>query len=132
MTLATEVRPYRDGYSLIIKININRKYNAKTNETYHKLLIAVALFALSLSASAQQDPNYTFYRYNMNIYNPAFAGSSDAAEFYLRIRRQWAGIEGAPYSMTGPSSNARHGWPSMSPTISTSTITPVYISGKGK
>ncbi|WP_149277754.1 type IX secretion system membrane protein PorP/SprF, partial [Pareuzebyella sediminis] len=45
----------------------------------YKLLIVVALFALSLSALAQQDPSFTFYRYNMNIYNPAFAGSSGSA-----------------------------------------------------
>ena len=61
----------------------------------------VALFLLlSFKASAQQDPNYTFYRYNMNIYNPAFAGSSEAAEFSLGIRSQWAGIEGAPESQS--------------------------------
>lgn len=55
---------------------------------------------LSFSASAQQDPNYTFYRYNMSIYNPAVAGSSEAAEFSLGIRSQWAGIEGAPESQS--------------------------------
>ncbi|WP_127140748.1 type IX secretion system membrane protein PorP/SprF [Flagellimonas marinaquae] len=62
----------------------------------------LALFLVICStANAQQDPNYTFYRYNMNIYNPAFVGSSEAAEFALGIRSQWAGIEGAPESQSG-------------------------------
>ncbi len=69
-------------------------------ETINKLQILIAVLVLSLSASAQQDPNYTFYRYNMNIYNPAFAGSSESAEFSLGIRSQWAGIEGAPESQS--------------------------------
>jgi type IX secretion system PorP/SprF family membrane protein len=69
-----------------------------------KLFNNIRLLALFLvvcaTANAQQDPNYTFYRYNMNIYNPAFVGSSEAAEFALGIRSQWAGIEGAPESQS--------------------------------
>lgn len=66
----------------------------------HRLQLLTAVVLLAFSASAQQDPNYTFYRYNMNIYNPAFTGSSEAAEFSLGIRSQWAGIEGAPESQS--------------------------------
>ncbi|MDC6405173.1 MULTISPECIES: type IX secretion system membrane protein PorP/SprF [Maribacter] len=62
----------------------------------------IVLFVLlsSVRAWSQQDPNYTFYRYNMNIYNPAFAGSSEGVEFVLGLRSQWAGIEGAPESQS--------------------------------
>lgn len=62
----------------------------------------IVLFVLlsSVRAWSQQDPNYTFYRYNMNIYNPAFAGSSNGVEFVLGLRSQWAGIEGAPESQS--------------------------------
>ncbi|MDF0717465.1 type IX secretion system membrane protein PorP/SprF [Muricauda sp. 334s03] len=67
---------------------------------FNNIQILVMFLVLSVSVSAQQDPNYTFYRYNMNIYNPAFAGSSEAAEFSLGIRSQWAGIEGAPESQS--------------------------------
>ena len=67
---------------------------------FNSIQLLVIFFALSFSASAQQDPNYTFYRYNMNLYNPAFVGSSEAAEFSLGIRSQWAGIEGAPESQS--------------------------------
>ncbi|WP_339706476.1 type IX secretion system membrane protein PorP/SprF [uncultured Kriegella sp.] len=49
---------------------------------------------------AQQDPHYTFYRYNMNIVNPAFAGSVEGAELALGLRSQWAGVEGAPESQS--------------------------------
>ncbi|RYC50461.1 type IX secretion system membrane protein PorP/SprF [Flagellimonas olearia] len=66
----------------------------------NKLQILLAAMAFTVTVSAQQDPNYTFYQYNMNIYNPAFAGSSEAAEFSLGIRSQWAGIEGAPESQS--------------------------------
>jgi len=66
----------------------------------NRFQLLIAILALSTSATAQQDPNYTFYRYSMNIYNPAFAGSSEAAEFSLGIRSQWAGVEGAPESQS--------------------------------
>jgi type IX secretion system PorP/SprF family membrane protein len=66
----------------------------------NKLQILLAAMVFTATVNAQQDPNYTFYRYNMNIYNPAFAGSSEAAEFSLGIRSQWAGIEGAPESQS--------------------------------
>ncbi|MEZ4811184.1 MAG: type IX secretion system membrane protein PorP/SprF [Allomuricauda sp.] len=66
----------------------------------NKFQILIAVVVLSLSASAQQDPSYAFYRYNMNIYNPAFAGSSEGAEFSLGVRSQWAGVEGAPESQS--------------------------------
>ncbi|WP_228238330.1 type IX secretion system membrane protein PorP/SprF [Allomuricauda sp. M10] len=69
------------------------------NTIYRITILAMAL-VLSVSAKAQQDPNYTFYRYNMNIYNPAFAGSSEGAELSLGIRSQWAGVEGAPESQS--------------------------------
>jgi len=49
---------------------------------------------------AQQDPNYTFYRYNMNIFNPAYAGSAEGTQLTLGLRSQWAGVEGAPESQS--------------------------------
>ncbi|SNZ00807.1 type IX secretion system membrane protein PorP/SprF [Flagellimonas pacifica] len=69
-------------------------------DIFKKLIVPVMALVLSTTVSGQQDPNYTFYRYSMNIYNPAFAGSSEAAELALGIRSQWAGIEGAPESQS--------------------------------
>lgn len=55
------------------------------------------IFLLSLASTwAQQDPNYTLYRYNMNLVNPAFAGAHEGSELGFNIRSQWAGVAGAP------------------------------------
>ncbi len=44
--------------------------------------------------SAQQDQKYTFYRFNMNLINPAFAGADGTTDFGINIRSQWAGVQG--------------------------------------
>ena len=56
-----------------------------------------------IEAKAQQDPHYTQYMYNMNVINPAYAGSKENLTFGLLNRRQWVGIEDAPttYSASG-------------------------------
>ncbi len=61
--------------------------------------ILISFLALPLM-QAQQDPNYTFYGFNMNLFNPAFAGQSDEAELVLGMRSQWAGVDGAPQSQS--------------------------------
>lgn len=67
-------------------MNINFKY-----------IVLIILFIVTVgSLSAQQDPNYTFYRFNMNIINPAYAGASETTDVGLNIRSQWAGVPGAP------------------------------------
>lgn len=59
--------------------------------------IIMALLALvSLSASAQQDPQYTNYMYNTININPAYAGSRGALSIFGLHRSQWVGIDGAP------------------------------------
>ncbi|MEM1258499.1 MAG: type IX secretion system membrane protein PorP/SprF [Bacteroidota bacterium] len=63
----------------------------------HFILITLLI---TVYLHAQQDPQYAFYRYNMNIYNPAFAGSTEGAEVTLGLRSQWAGVEGAPESQS--------------------------------
>lgn len=62
-------------------------------------LILTALMVSGIS-NAQQDPNFTFYRYNMNLVNPAFAGANDGTDIGVGIRSQWAGIEGSPETQT--------------------------------
>jgi len=61
---------------------------------YRYIIILILLPIGSLWA--QQDPSYTFYRYNMNIVNPAYAGADGGAEIGLSVRSQWAGVEGSP------------------------------------
>src|SRR5690606_38793425 len=66
----------------------------------HKIQLLIVATTFTATMNGQQDPNYTFYRYSMNLYNPAFAGSSEAVELSLGIRSQWAGVEGAPESQS--------------------------------
>jgi type IX secretion system PorP/SprF family membrane protein len=56
-----------------------------------------------LDATAQQDPHYTQYMYNMNVINPAYAGSKENLSFGLLYRKQWIEIEDAPttFSLSG-------------------------------
>ncbi|MEO1148364.1 MAG: type IX secretion system membrane protein PorP/SprF [Cyanobacteria bacterium J06638_22] len=67
-------------------------------KTVSIFLLILSLF--SLNAYGQQDPNYTQYMYNMNIVNPAYAGSKGTLSIGLLGRSQWAGIDGAPESIT--------------------------------
>jgi type IX secretion system PorP/SprF family membrane protein len=48
----------------------------------------------------QQDPQYTQYMYNMNVVNPAYAGSRGTLSLGLLGRTQWTGIDGAPKTAT--------------------------------
>lgn len=67
-----------------------------------KKLVLVALIALgfSLESSAQQDPHYTQYMYNMSVMNPAYAGSKENLSMGLLYRKQWIEIEDAPTTAT--------------------------------
>ncbi|MFP4844449.1 type IX secretion system membrane protein PorP/SprF [Winogradskyella sp. PE311] len=61
-------------------------------------IIAVLLFAFQMHG--QQDPQYTQYMYNMNVINPAYAGSTESLSFGLLYRDQWSGIDGGPQTGT--------------------------------
>ena len=65
-----------------------------------KIIVIIAVIIFSVSANAQQDPQYTQYMYNMNIINPAYAGSYDALSLNFLARTQWVGIDGAPKTLT--------------------------------
>lgn len=63
------------------------------------LTALMALMAL-MDVQAQQDPHYTQYMYNMNVINPAYAGSKENLSFGLLYRKQWVDIEDAPTTGT--------------------------------
>jgi type IX secretion system PorP/SprF family membrane protein len=67
------------------------------------LLPALLMLLTFLDATAQQDPHYTQYMYNMNVINPAYAGSKENLSFGLLYRKQWIEIEDAPttFSLSG-------------------------------
>ena len=52
-----------------------------------KIIFILLLCLLSKQSFGQQDPQYTQYMYNMNIINPAYAGSLmlPALVFYTEI-----------------------------------------------
>jgi len=65
------------------------------------VILALQVLVLPFKAAAQQDAQYTQYMYNMNILNPAYAGTKEgtlSASFLGRT--QWVGIPGAPQTMT--------------------------------
>ena len=70
--------------------------------THMKKIYLAALGALCglADVSAQQDPHYTQYMYNMNVINPAYAGSKENLAFGLLYRKQWVDIEDAPTTAT--------------------------------
>lgn len=63
------------------------------------LVLLIVGFTAQL-ASAQQDPQYTQYMYNMNVVNPAYAGNKEALSLTALYRNQWSGFEGAPETIT--------------------------------
>jgi type IX secretion system PorP/SprF family membrane protein len=70
----------------------------------NKLSTVILLVLLSIvDTQAQQDPHYTQYMYNMNVINPAYAGSKENLSFGLLYRKQWVQIEDAPstFSLSG-------------------------------
>lgn len=61
-----------------------------------KIAGLIATGFLSLTMSAQQEVQNSFYMFNSSILNPAYAGSRDALSVVLDARSQWTGWKGAP------------------------------------
>ncbi len=67
----------------------------------NKIYLAVIALLVSMTdAYAQQDPHYTQYMYNMNVINPAYAGSKENLSLGLLYRKQWVNLDGAPSTFT--------------------------------
>jgi type IX secretion system PorP/SprF family membrane protein len=66
-----------------------------------KIIFIIPFFFSILPASAQQDPEYTQYMYNMSVVNPAYAtGEAAALNLGTLYRSQWVGAVGAPKTLT--------------------------------
>ena len=63
------------------------------------IVLVVSLLCVDF-ASAQQDPQYTQYMYNMNVVNPAYAGNKEVLSITALYRKQWSGFDGAPETIT--------------------------------
>jgi len=64
-------------------------------KTLYKLN-AVLLFFFAAFAYGQQETNFTIYRNNMNIINPAYAGADGETIISNSFKSQWAGVKDAP------------------------------------
>lgn len=66
-----------------------------------KYLFLIWIGLISLHSSAQQDPQYTQYMYNMSVLNPAYATDNpDVINFGALYRAQWVGSDGGPTTGT--------------------------------
>lgn len=66
-----------------------------------KYLLVSMLMLLSLSAKAQQDPQYTQYMYNMSVINPAYStDDTNLINLGGLYRAQWVGSVGGPTTGT--------------------------------
>ena len=65
-----------------------------------KLYLLLGLLLWMTDFYAQQDAQYTQYMYNMNVVNPAYAGSRGTLSLGLLGRSQWTNVNGAPKTMT--------------------------------
>ena len=61
-----------------------------------KDLFVLILLLLSVVSSAQQDPQFSQYMFNVASFNPGSAGSSDMICLSGVNRQQWVGFPGAP------------------------------------
>ncbi|WP_158629462.1 PorP/SprF family type IX secretion system membrane protein [Flavobacterium microcysteis] len=64
-------------------------------KTFNKLS-TVLLFFFAAYAYGQQETSFTFYRNNMNIINPAYAGADGETIISSNFKTQWAGVKDAP------------------------------------
>jgi type IX secretion system PorP/SprF family membrane protein len=85
-----------DLYYVLMMIS---NFSQRMNYPIKRLLIVV-LFFLASATKAQQNPDYVFYRYNLNAFNPAAAGYEGNTIVSLNIRSQWQGVVDAPRTQT--------------------------------
>jgi len=64
-----------------------------------RIIVGMLLLTVSIAFS-QQDPQYTQYMYNMNVVNPAYAGSQGTLSIGLLGRTQWVNLPGSPETIT--------------------------------
>ncbi|NQY29824.1 MAG: type IX secretion system membrane protein PorP/SprF [Flavobacteriaceae bacterium] len=66
----------------------------------YKFIGAIALL-FSLGASAQQTPEYTFWRQNMSLINPAYVGSTEKTEInIISYKDQFNGVHDGPVTQS--------------------------------
>lgn len=79
-----------------MKNSRNLKYMVMKRITIFSILTLLSIHIFY----GQQDPQYTQYMYNMNVVNPAYAGSHETLNIGLLYRTQWVGLDGSPETYT--------------------------------
>ena len=64
------------------------------------LVLLIVMLMFFTDVFSQQDPQYTQYMYNMNVVNPAYAGSRGTLSLGLLGRTQWTNVAGGPKTVT--------------------------------
>jgi type IX secretion system PorP/SprF family membrane protein len=65
------------------------------------IIFLSSLLFVFMKVTAQQDPQYTQYMYNMSVLNPAYAtGVESSLNIGSLYRSQWVGAVGAPKTLT--------------------------------
>ena len=59
-------------------------------------ILVISLLFLTVLLKAQQQPLYTQFMYNKQIYNPSYVAVESTPSLGLVYRNQWLGIDGAP------------------------------------
>jgi type IX secretion system PorP/SprF family membrane protein len=59
-------------------------------------ILAGALLLIGSSAFAQQEGSFAFYKYHMNVINPAYSGVDGQTVITSSMRNQWSGVADAP------------------------------------
>jgi type IX secretion system PorP/SprF family membrane protein len=78
-------------------MNINRGF---IGINFRHLFRIALILLTNIACYAQQDPAYSHFMYNGLAVNPAVAGSAETFSATGIMRKQWAGIEGAPETQT--------------------------------
>jgi type IX secretion system PorP/SprF family membrane protein len=80
----------------------------------YKYILVCAIMILGNNVSAQTEPMYSQYMYNMLGVNPAYAGNRESTSLNFFQRRQWVGLSGAPQttsvSVDGAFNDNKLGW----------------------
>lgn len=63
---------------------------------YIKNTLKIVTFLLIGTLYAQQEPNYSLYRYSMNVINPAYAGADGKTSLTGNMRSQWVDVQDSP------------------------------------
>ena len=65
-----------------------------------KVIILVFVLTVVHSSYGQHEPIYTQYSMNQAMFNPAYASVNNVMVFSFMSRKQWVGLEGAPFTNT--------------------------------